>query len=193
MATALTDLEWVALARSKDAARPVLGALHVNGRLEATDGYRLHWAPAPEGIAPGLYDLGFSKLDLGSFPNTGNVIPTDPDFRYAFADVREAMALCAARLAYARALRPRFKDAPEFVELNGPDLRTAVNARYLLDILSGFVTRQYATPYLFSAPKTLSPLYFRAANQREALLMPVRAELGTPGGRWELAVTSEPR
>jgi hypothetical protein len=190
MAKALTDLQWVALARSKDEARPVLGALHVNGRLEATDGHRLHWAPAPEGIAPGLYDLGFSKLDVGTFPNTGNVIPTDPDFRYALADTKEAMALCQARLAYARALG---KDTPEYMELNGPDLRTAVNARYLLDILSGFVTRQYATPYLFSAPKTLSPLYFRAANQREALLMPVRAELGTPGGRWELAVTSEPR
>jgi hypothetical protein len=190
MAKALTDLQWVALARSKDAARPVLGALHVNGRLEATDGYRLHWAPAPQGIAPGLYDLSFSKLDVGPFPNTGNVIPTAPDFRYAFADVREAMALCAARLAYARAMS---KDAPEFVELNGPDLRTAVSARYLLDILSGFVTRQYATPYLFSAPASLNPLYFRGANKREALLMPVRVQLGSPGGRWELAVTSEPQ
>jgi hypothetical protein len=189
MSKALTDLQWVALARSKDAARPVLGALHVNGRLEATDGHRLHWAPAPEGIAPGLYDLGFTKLDVGPFPNTGNVIPTDPDFRYAFANVREAMALCAARLAYVRAL----KDAPTFVELNGPDLRIAVHAGYLLDILSGFVTRQFATPYLFSAPASLQPLYFRAANKREALLMPVRADLGSPGGRWELAVTAEPR
>jgi hypothetical protein len=174
---ALTDRQWVALARSKDGARMVLGALHVNGRLEATDGYRLHWAPAPEGIAPGLYDLGFSKLDVGTFPNTGNVIPTDPDFRYALADTKEAMALCAARVAYNRTLGVKTDRGADWtVELNGPDLRTAVDARYL-----------------FSAPKTLSPLYFRGANKREALLMPVRADLGSPGGRWELAVTSEPR
>jgi hypothetical protein len=195
---ALTDRQWVALARSKDGARMVLGALHVNGRLEATDGYRLHWAPAPEGIAPGLYDLGFSKLDVGTFPNTGNVIPTDPDFRYALADTKEAMALCAARVAYNRTLGVKTDRGADWtVELNGPDLRTAVDARYLLDILSGFASPTHRhldhCPYLFSAPKTLSPLYFRGANKREALLMPVRADLGSPGGRWELAVTSEPR
>jgi len=194
---ALTDLEWVALARSKDAARPVLGGIHVNGQMEATDGHRLHWAPAPEGREPGLYDLGWQKLDIGTFPNTGNVIPANPDFRYSFADCREVLALCAARIAYARAMGASDGTSIYTLELNGPDIRTAVDARYLQDILRGYVMgRSHWAVYMFAQQKALAPLYFRGnggLGLREALLMPVRIEFGAPGGRWELAITSEAR
>jgi len=56
--------EWVSLAASKDDARQFLCAVHCDGEwMVATDGHRLHLAPA-DGLPEGIYQPGVEPMQL---------------------------------------------------------------------------------------------------------------------------------
>lgn len=68
--------EWVAQAVSKEETRYYLNFVYVeNGKMAATDGHRLHVAPAGD-LEPGFYDRAGNRVELdATFPDINRVIP----------------------------------------------------------------------------------------------------------------------
>lgn len=70
--------EWVAKACSKELQRPYLNHVYCDGsKIVATDGHRLHYATAPDGIEKGFYDHTGKKIEGAdyTFPDWERVVP----------------------------------------------------------------------------------------------------------------------
>lgn len=177
---------WVAMAASRDSARPVLTGVYADGQQVAcTDGHRLHTAPLKAAhLLPGIYGAqDLAEVD-GKYPNYQQVMHTPEQLAKApQLDVTDSRLLKAVRgaAAYERAAG----GGSFFVTVPAPGGAAHLSPRYLLDALLGFQPwssgrgkrRTWVAKVVrVHAPGQLLQVQVgeETAGSRQAVIMPVR-------------------
>lgn len=146
-------VQWVAKARSTDQTRRYLTQSYCDGQhLIATDGHRMHWIKAPEGMAKGYVDDKGAAIDIdGTFPDWQRVIPQAEHSKEIHVQDLEATK----------------RDRIMCYNIGG----AYFNKKYIDDILNGDTS---ATVRYTDGPR--DPIRFEFEDGRNAVVMPVRVK-----------------
>lgn len=128
--------EWVAKACSTELQRPYLNYVYCDGnKIVATDGHRLHYSNAPEGIEKGFYDHTGKKIDDVdyTFPDWERVVPktdarSDKINLKTMENVLEISHISSVQ---------KSKGENAFLNIGGLAGQVCVNKRMLEDALNG--------------------------------------------------------